>query len=106
MAREKAHRRRCACAVHANGHSSVVHNVTERLCGDVGDSAASSAARTTKLQSKNRSGQVMAENTLVKAVMLAAESLKEGGNSSFLVVRARKMDRESARGEARRNFRV
>ena len=48
----------------------------------------------------------MAENTLVKAVMLAAESLKEGGNSSFLVVRARKMDRESARGEARRNFRV
>ena len=100
----KTHQCRAACAVEENVFSVVDYKVGKRLCGDVGDPVAGGAARITKLQSKNRSGQVMAENTLVQAVILVAETLEERGNSNFLVGRARKKGRESARGEAGRDF--
>ena len=59
----------------------MVHEIVDCLCRDVRDAAASRPACITKLSSKNRSGQVVAENTLVQALILVAESLKEGGNS-------------------------
>ncbi len=54
--------------------------------------------------SKNRPGQVVAENTLVQAGILAAETLEEGGHSNVLVEGAREIVRESAPGDVRRDL--
>jgi len=48
----------------------------------------------------------MVENTLVEAVILAAEVLEIGGNIFVLVVRVGKVEREAAPGEARGNLGV
>ena len=54
-----------------------------------------------KLRSKDSSNlkQVTVENALVATRMPAAEFPEEGGHSFFLVVRARKIVRETAPGE-------
>ena len=70
----------------------MVHEIVDCLCGEVRDAVASRPACITKLSSKNRLCQVVAENTLVQALIPVAKSLKEGGNSNILVIRAWKMD--------------
>ena len=59
-----------------------------------------------KLRSKDSSRLkwVTAENPLVTARMLAAEFPEVGGHGFLLVVRARKIVREAAPGEARCDF--
>ena len=115
----KTHLHRCACAAYVSRFSVFVYQVVECLCGDVGDAAASRAARITELSSENRWSQAVAENTLVQTVILDAtarikklssknrsgqaveentperavnESPNVGGDGNILVLRARKMD--------------
>ena len=97
----KTHRCRCACAARGNGIGVDDDPVLERLRCDVGDPAAGRAVKTTKLQSKNRSGQVTEENALIHALILFAETPEEFGHRFLLVVGARKIVRETARGEVR-----
>ncbi len=94
---------RSACAIHDKGLVVFDEHETERLRRIFRNASASRAAH---LQSKHRSGQVTAENALVEAVILVAEVLNEVGNSSVLVERARKVEREAAPEELRRDFGV
>jgi len=55
-----------------------------------------------RLRSENRTCLVTAANTLVEAIILAAQILEEGGDSVYLVVRASKVVRETAAREVRR----
>jgi hypothetical protein len=99
----KTHRCRAACATHFIGTGVDNIPVVERLSGDIGDSAAISAAQITKLQSKNGSGQVTAENELVQPLIHGVQLPEEGGNAGiriFLVVRARKKVRKAASRKA------
>jgi hypothetical protein len=58
------------------------------------------------LLSKNRSGQVLAENALERAIMLLAEASQEDGHIIVLILRAREIVREAAPREARRDLGV
>ena len=99
----QTHRCCAACATHvASKFTFSVRDdclEVERLCCDVGDAAARSAARITV-----RIGRVTAENALVQAIKPPAETLEEGGYSIGLVGRARKIVRESAPRQPRRDL--
>ncbi len=57
-----------------------------------------------KLRSKKMSSQVTAASALVEAGILAALDLEEFGHDSLLVRRARKVEREAASGDFRRDL--
>ena len=105
--RRKAHRYRADCAVHGMEKGIVDDGEVERLRRDVGYSAAGRAAKITNLQSKNRSGQVSAENELVQApIVLATETSEVGGNINVLVDGDGEVVGEATPGEARRDLRA
>ncbi len=57
-----------------------------------------------KLHSKSRSGRAMAANVLVKAGILVAEALEEGGHHLVLIPWPRKVVREAAPREGSRDL--
>lgn len=96
------------CCATGAAHNVVIFAKADKEClrlrGYVGESAASRAAQTTKSLSKNRSGQVVAGDALVKTLKIAAEFIQEGGNDLVLIIRAIEIVREAAPGLARRDF--